>query len=676
MAMTIGSGITLGGGITISPVYAANDPYFNQVSLLLHGDGTAGAQNNTFLDSSTNNFAITRNGNTTQGTFTPFSQTAGYWSNYFNGSTDYLTEPASTNYAFGTGDFTIECWFYSGNMANNGLLQISTVVGGFNPTSGAGLALSTYNSQVGMYANGTNYNSQGPTISNNTWNHVALVRSSGVTNLYINGSLVTGYGIAGAITDTTNYTGTNLVIGGYYSTSYLWNGYISNIRVVKGTAVYTTTFTPSTTPLTAVTNTQLLTCQSNYFKDNSSNNFTLTATGTPSVQPFSPFAPTAAYSTGVNGGSMYFDGSGDYLSVPSNAALGMGTLDFTMEGWLYLPAYPTAGNFMDPLSNASADPQVSPSFYINSTGLLRYYVNGTNAITSSASVPLNSWVHFALSRSSTSTKLFINGTQTGSTYTDTNNYVTCPVTIGAYFNGTETLSGYISNIRIVKGTAVYTADFTPPTAPLTAITNTSLLLNGTNAGILDNAIKNTLETVGSAQVSTSVVKYGTGSMSFNGTTDYLKIPSSVNLAFGSGDFTIEFWAYLNSISGQPFFFDQRTADNQFTPCLYSSGVSNGIFSYFLNGADRITASTALTTGQWYHIALCRSSGNTKLFYNGTQTGSTYVDSGTYISGQLVIGVRYVFTYNLNAYIDDFRITKGVARYTANFTPPTQAFPNQ
>jgi hypothetical protein len=69
---------------------AAADPNFNQTTLLLHGDGTNGAQNNTFLDSSTNTFTITRNGNTTQGTFSPFSLPNGEWSNYFDGSGDYL----------------------------------------------------------------------------------------------------------------------------------------------------------------------------------------------------------------------------------------------------------------------------------------------------------------------------------------------------------------------------------------------------------------------------------------------------------------------------------------------------------------------------------------------------------------------------------------------------------
>ena len=84
----------------------------------------------------------------------------------------------------------------------------------------------------------------------------------------------------------------------------------------------------------------------------------------------------------------------------------------------------------------------------------------------------------------------------------------------------------------------------------------------------------------------------------------------------------------------------------------------------------------MSTGQWYHIAVCRASGSTRMFVNGTQVGSTYVDTTTYLQTPVFIGSSYLGTTELlNGYIDDMRVTKGLARYTANFTPPTTAFPN-
>ena len=88
----------------------ATDPYFKNTTLLLHADNVSNsAQNNTFLDSSSNAFAITRNGNTTQGSFTPFSKAAGYWSNYFDGTEDYLSAANNTAFTL-TNDFTIEAY--------------------------------------------------------------------------------------------------------------------------------------------------------------------------------------------------------------------------------------------------------------------------------------------------------------------------------------------------------------------------------------------------------------------------------------------------------------------------------------------------------------------------------------------------------------------------------------
>ena len=638
------------------------DANFNQVSLLLHGDGTNGAQNNTFLDSSTNNFTITRNGNTTQGTNTPFSQPEGAWSNYFNyvvPNANNLKTPASSNFNPGTGDFTVECWMNANTLSGTC----------FDFTSYASGIFIRFVPNLQIYIAGTLvYNI---TFSNtaNTWFHFALVRTSGVLKVFKDGVQV-----GSDVANTTNIapSGT-IMIGASQHLSGAGDGflgYISNSRYVVGTAVYTTTFTPPTTPLTAISGTQLLTCQSNYFKDNSSNNFTITATAVADrllVEPFSPFAPTSAYSTSVNGGSMYFNKTTNSLTSPTNTALSPRTGNWTFECWVYLSSVTGyqgifdygqyTGGVLLRTNNASLD----------------YYEQGAYLANIASVFTASVWTHIAVSRSSGTLKIFKDGVQIFSV-ADTNdinpsspnNYVR----IGAQSpTPTFFLGGYISNARYLVGTGLYTANFTPPTAPLTAITNTQLLLSGTNAGIFDNAAKNDLETVGNAQISTSVTKFNTGSILFNrATSDCLNTLATPNLNLYSGDFTVEFWFYAISIS-------PCTLIHQGTNWALNYDATSGGRLYYQAGAVTTTPLiTGAGSGVWNHVAIVKYGSATKLYLNGTAASLSTTDvPANDTTTQLQIGKS---SGAFNGYIDDLRITKGIARYTANFTPPTAAFPNQ
>jgi hypothetical protein len=655
--------------------WPAFDPYYDFVTLNLHGNGTNGAQNNTFLDSSTNNFTITRNGNTTQGTFSPYGSN---WSTYL-GSGNGFSFGGQSAFALGTGDYTIECWFYK--LGSGGSIILD-----FRPSSTNGRYPIIYHASgvCGLDINGTILSSGA--VALNTWNHMALVRASGVTRFYINGTQS-----GSTLADTRDYlvgaSRPNIGINGFTPQDY-FDGYISNLRIVKGTAVYTSNFTPSTTPLTAITNTSLLTCADNRFIDDSTNNFALTVTGSPSVQRFSPFAPTSAYSTSVIGGSGYFDGSGDYLSLANpNTNIGSISGDFTFEcwiNWVTAPSGNSSGNERQIIGQHSWPESSSGNWWailgVN-VGLYAYFAGGGSYdLISSSSFTWNvgAWYHVAVVRSGSTVTIYINGISVGS---GTSTKTLCadnvrPLTIGADNDGSHNASNaYISNMRLVKGTAVYTSAFTPPTAPLTAITNTSLLLNYTNAGILDNAMMSDLETVGNAQISTSVKKYGTGSIAFDGSGDWLNAISSPNYGYGSGDFTIEFWAYPTSSSGVQVFLDQRTGSStSAVPTIYTS---SGTIYYYVSGSNRITGSS-LSLNQWSHIAICRSGTLTKLFINGTQSGSTYTDTTTYLNAPVRIGDGNdgAGPYPYSGYIDDLRITKGYARYTANFTAPTSQLQDQ
>ena len=217
------------------------------------------------------------------------------------------------------------------------------------------------------------------------------------------------------------------------------------------------------------------------------------------------------------------------------------------------------------------------------------------------------------------------------------------------------------------------------TTPPTNVTNTALLLNYTNAGIPDLAMQNNLETVGNAQVSTSVKKYGTGSISFNGSNSQLSYGSP---AFGGGDFTVECWVNFNSTSGDQTVFGINFNANANSVSAVRVDISSGVFR-FMGSTDGTNfyffqaTSTSPSTSTWYHIALVRSSGTVTFYVNGTSAGSVSSVPNTLYAGtggSRIGSIVYSSSNYLNGYVDDFRITTGLARYTANFTPPTAALP--
>jgi hypothetical protein len=671
---------------SFSITITVGDPYFYLTTLLLNGDGTNGANNNTFVDSSNNNFAITRNGNVAQGTFSPFAAPDGRWSAYFDGTGDYLGAPSNAAFEFGTGDFTIEAWIMrTGGSGNQPICQSDAVGTSSNnkwwfAVAGGGLFLGTHSAGGFSVVTATSFNT-------GVWYHVAVSRSSGTMYMFVNG-------VSTAFTTTGTPSGYNLSQNGLsigaMSTPSYWTGYISNLRIVKGSALYTSNFTPSTTSLTNIANTSLLTCQSNRFKDNSTNNFAITRNGDVKVTSFSPFAPTGSYSAATNGGSGYFDGSGDYLTyaTPDSVVREWWNTDWTIEAWIYPNtltglSYTDAGQkFPTMVGNASATTTNNFwSFGPSDNGLCKfYYYNGTPVHTAvtTAAIVVGQWNHVAMIRNSSGIKIFVNGVgtsyiavsgtpQSGSTY---------PLIVGQINN--TAINGYVSGLRIVRGSNVWTNDFTPPTSPPTAITNTSFLCNFTNGGIIDYTGKNNLETVGNAQISTSVKKYGTGSMYFDGTGDYLvAIGDSNNFALGSGNFTIEFWGYnlTGSAGNWGVFSVGATLSVDYAGITMSIGGGLFISTTGSNWTYTNVGSIVLSTNDntWHHYAIVRNGSSLLTYKDGVQQASTSI-SGSIVnnSGFAVFGGKSDALGTLNGYIDDLRITKGIAQYTSNFTPPASA----
>lgn len=655
---------------TINITIIVSDAKFPSVSLLLNGDTGSnvvnGATNNSFVDSSNNNYTITRNGNVTQGTFSPFSQTG--WSNYFDGgATTRLTLTSSSNLAFGSGAYTMEGWVYISASPT----YVTTLFDAGGATNSISLGvLASGAVAIGKYGIGNVMASTAGDVPLHQWVHIAAVRASTASNdtkLYVNGVLkATG-------TDNNNWTVvTTPTVGGINISGYTTTGYISNLRVVKGSAVYTTAFTPSTAPLTAISNTQLLTCNSNRFIDNSTNTFTVTPTNNPSVQAFSPFSPSSSYSPSVHGGSAYFDGNNDSLTTTSNAYVAFGTGDFTIECWIYMTG--TGGGYQA-FMRADDSSATCIDFGHDTSGNTIKFQSKTAAMWSTSyTFPLNTWTHVAACRSSSAFRIYINGVPQGSGTLSMSTSWTAPTTNrigGSNYSSTHGVLGYMSDLRVIKGTALYTGAFTPPTAPLTAVGNTSLLLNYTNGGVVDAHSSNAIETAGNAQLSTSVKKFGDASMSFvAASSQYLKPMANPLYAFGTGDFTVECWVYILSHADYRTIFDIRTSDLDANGLVFGTNAAGQ--SYFYNAGYFRIAAGSISTNTWTHLAWVRQNGVFTSYVNGSSVGTATVAINV-TNNAPTIGKDWNSLYYFNGYMDDFRITKGFARYTANFTAPTSAF---
>jgi hypothetical protein len=373
--------------------------------------------------------------------------------------------------------------------------------------------------------------------------------------------------------------------------------------------------------------------------------------------------------------------------VPDSALLEPGSNNFTVECWFYMTgANPTNGAVLFSKANTSSYGPITVGFTSTGAGsgitALSSATGSTWGITllgtATATTLRNSWNHVAYVRNGNVFTLYLNGAVAATT---TN-------AIGALVNNTELVRfgqtnftatdfpGFISNLRYVVGTAVYTGPFVPPTSPVTAVTNTQLLLNATNAGIFDNTTVNDIETVGAAQISTSVVKYGTGSISFNGTTDYIiSAPrSNVNNAFGTGNFTVELWVYPTAFASYKSIYGNS---NGITATGWHCGLnaSGNVFIYS-NSAFKVTSSNTLTLNAWNNVAIVRNGSTVTIYIGGTSGGTWTLTTETFTDGYCFLGVTPGLTSEFySGYMDDIRITKGYARYTANFTPPAAAFPN-
>ena len=378
-------------------------------------------------------------------------------SHRFNGSTDYLDVAASSDFAFGTGDFTVECWIYSGvNSLDNYYRRIYMTDGPTgNATGNFQISITPTSGVINLWENSGQLDVDGTTdVTNSRWNHIAAVRSGTTLKLYVNGveELSTTY----STSVTANSGSPRPRIGNYDGGTGGgdFDGYMQDLRVYNGVAKYTSNFIPAST--------------------------------NPDILPDTPSGVAGGSAlTKITDGAVNF-GSGTSANTTDHlnfANINFSTNDLTIEGWFYNRTISNDMNLWG-TNNGSGSANPKMVFYINAGNLNLHFQTGSVFILSvdaATYIPPFRWHHIAVTREGGSNwALWIDGNRV-STDSDTRDLssITADFNIGHFGESFGSkFNGLVSNFRIVNGTALYdytNTTYTLPTEPLTNVTNTVFL---------------------------------------------------------------------------------------------------------------------------------------------------------------------------------------------------------
>jgi hypothetical protein len=426
-----------------------------------------------------------------------------------------------------------------------------------------------------------------------------------------------------------------------------------------------------------------------------SGNFFPVRVGTPIGTYFNPYGLTA----GGASASGYFNGSTDYLRIDDNQLLQPESGDFTYEAWIYPLTAASGSNYKFIWGHRSGAGTFGGAMIgFNSSLTLLYFIANAaattwqrNAVSTGLSVTLNTWQHIALTRSGNTVTCYLNGgagtpvtVATGAIGT-TGNFVL----MAGIQTGGQNIDGYMTDFRLVKGTAIVPPSG-GPTTPLTAVVNTVILIK-INPGIYDASPRSLTAgsrvfTLGTSRSSIDTAVWGPTSMVFSSAgASQLSMPKTTDLQFGTGDFTVECWSYLTSkATSYPAIFSNYLSYTTGALALYA-GHNSGVTTQYqvgINGAAfgsttgiQSGASNPIIYNAWTHLAVVRSSGVISLYVNGVRVGNQ-VSSSAALNGvntNFYVGGQDATSY-INGYIQDFRVTNGIARYTSTpFSTPKNAF---
>ena len=445
---------------------------------------------------------------------------------HFDGNGDRLSIADNTDFSFGTGDFTIECWAYSRKALTGTAytLDYAHIAGKGSGVPDLTYALGFFQQKATLTSavGGSYTNHKGATtLTNNTWYHLAVTRENGTLRIFVNGVLDYSTTLTIDFTNSKSFNIGDRESGDGHG-QYPLDGYVSNLRVCKGHAVYTETFTPPTRELEVHTKppkgvvfpaidnvTTLLACQSSTDATaDSSGRHTITAAGNATAADANPGLLRRTTSVGITTtttGSVYFDGSGDYLDVKENDNDFDYDGDFTIETWIYFDTVPSATwvDFLGSSNNSvylgsSKSGWIAAYYTLDATGLqfrLSYQNNSAweFELGWNYTAAVDNWYHVVYTRENGRIYCYVNGVKLtrSSTVGTVGEHATITSSEGflriggGYGTALRRLDGYLSNLRICKGHAVYKSadgNFTPPTTELDVHTQSVIVAcqNGEN----------------------------------------------------------------------------------------------------------------------------------------------------------------------------------------------------
>jgi hypothetical protein len=605
----------------------------------------------------------------------------------FDGSGDSLSVADSSDWDFGTNNFTMEFWVNFDHIHTShpgfGLL-------GQWASSSSRWSIYQSNSVVKFYCNSPEI-ADFPTATSfqpHRWYHLALERSGTTFRWYVDGT------IDATVTDGDALPAVSSVLGIANNRDGNYNelkGYMDEIRISNTARYGGTSFTPSTTAFSNDSNTKLLVhCDgahaSTTFTDVSSGTHSITTNGNAKV--VAPKIGTGCNRT--NGGD-----NGLYIPGASCPWAEFGSGDFTVEAWVSLDNISTNNQqFFTHRNSVNSGDWVF--WWDSSNGLQWSGSSNTLSQGGTTGWASNTWVHIAASRASGVNKIFVNGTVVATNSSATQDYsATASLFIASYSTGTGShntsggnIAGFMDQVRITPGKALYTSNFTPSTTAYTDDIDTRLLMHfdgggpGT-AGSDTNVGQGTYyhdSATNAIYYENNLPKYKSN-INFDGTGDYISLPGSSDFDFGTGAFAIEFWFWVKDSHAHTALIH---SDN------YYVGGNNGNWAFdcyqeevrfnVYNGTGAVgsvdSTGTKIECGVWNHVAFCRDgSGNGRIFINGALSSSVDTDlngediedgkNGVEIGGN----ISYAGPGDLNGGMDNIRISNS-ARYTSAFTKPT------